>query len=250
MTIKDMALLTLANIIGFYGLRMYNDIRQVRLVNALSENSVEVESIGPVIKRTSYVVFKGNDVVKIGYHYKRVGWGPLWRGTGVIVSNKGLILTAGHLARNAHLMQISLAGFNSDKMNKKHPRPLYAYIVGIDEAHDVALLKVINYPGYLRPVLLRNSVQKGLPVLTIGFPTLFEKIVTTGVISAFYDGYTYSDVVIEHGSSGGGLFDANGQLVGLCSMMYLPEGIEVFQGISIWTDLKAIHHLLDKYEGF
>ena len=86
-------------------------------------------------------------------------------------------------------------------------------MVGMDEEHDIALLKIISYHQYFRPVKLRDRAEKGLPVLAIGFPNQLEKSVTAGVVSAFYDGFTYSDLAIEHGSSGGGTFDASGQLL-------------------------------------
>lgn len=57
-----------------------------------------------------------------------------------------------------------------------------------------------------------------------------------------------TDVVIAHGSSGGGLFDMDGKLVGLCSFMRYMEATEVYQGFSGFTDIKAMNDLLEKYQ--
>lgn len=252
MTLKDCALLIFFNIVSFFALKDYGDMRQVRLVSATLPSVVEVSGIGPVIKRTGFVKFKGVKVIEIGYHYKKIGFGRSMTGTGVVVGNNGLIMTAYHLVRRTPLAEISLNGFNvpSTLVRGFKPKKVFAAVIGVDEAHDIALLKVV-YPGqHFRAVRLRNSVQKGLQVFTIGFPGEFEKHVTAGTVSSFDEGYTMTDVAIAHGSSGGGLFDADGKLVGLCSFMRYMEPVEVFQGISGFTDLGAMHKLLDKYGDF
>lgn len=252
MTLKECALYFVLNIIGFFGLKDYNDMRQVRLVSATLPSTVEVSGMGPIITRTPYVKFKGKTPIEVGYHYKKTGFGRNMTGTGVFVSSDGLILTVAHVINRTSLAEISLNGFDAPPtlIRGFKAKKIYATVIGVDETHDIALLKVI-YPGqYFRPVTLRNNVQKGLSVFTVGFPGDMRKHVTAGVISSFEDGYTLTDVVIGHGSSGGGLFDADGKLVGLCAFMRFMEPVEVFQGVSGFTDLNAMHKLLDKYEAF
>lgn len=246
------ASLILGNIVWFYAMKNYTDMRQVRIVSATLPSVMEVSGVGPIIERKPYVKFKGVKVVEVGYHYKKVGFGRNMTGTGVFIRNDGLILTAAHVVHNTRLAQISLNGFEAAPtlIRGFKPKPLFAAVIGVDEEHDIALLRVI-YPGqYFRAVKLRKDVERGLPVFTVGFPGEFEKHVTSGIISSFSDGFTMTDVVIAHGSSGGGLFDEDGQLVGLCSFARYMEATEVFQGVSGFTDLTAMHDLIHKYKDF
>lgn len=257
MTMKwhiSMALYGLANIIGFFALKDYNDMRQVRTVRTCSKSTVELAAIGNIIERKPYVKFKGKEVVEVGYKYKKTGFGQVNSGTGVFVSNDGLILTCYHVTRHSKLVQVSLNGFESDyDMEEDTGRPvrkLFAYVIGFDEDNDLALLRVI-YPGqWFRAARLRKEAETGLPVFTIGFPQGLEKYVTHGVISNHFEDWTYSDTVMDHGSSGGGLFDCNGDLVGLADKMVYPNGLATYQGYDVFTNLDAMHKLIEKYKDF
>lgn len=238
------------NIVWFYAMKAYSDMRQVRLVNATCQSTVELSAIGPLIDRIPYVQFQGKHI-KLGYKYKHVGFGRMNKGSGVFVSNDGLILTCYHVTRHSPLLSVSLKGFDAEDKEAKGritKRKLFAYVVGVDKEADIALLKVI-YPGqWFRGVTLRKDAPKGLPVLTVGFPGKFQKNASTGIVSTYFDGYTVTDVVIDHGSSGGGLYDADGRLVGLASTIFFPNGMPVFQGFSGFTDIKAMNALLEKYQ--
>lgn len=244
------ASLVIGNIVWFYAMKNYTDMRQVRIVSATCESTVQVAAIGPIIIRKPYVKFKGVKVVEVGYHYKREGFGQLNSASGVFVSNDGLILTCYHATHGKKLMEVSLNGFVADSLADKKVRKLFAYVVGVDEEADLALLKVI-YPGqWFRGVHLRKEAEIGLPVFTIGFPDGFEKYVTAGILSNHADRMTYSDTVMDHGSSGGGVFDVDGDLVGLADAMHYPNLMPTYQGFSKFTNLKAMHGLINKYEGF
>jgi S1-C subfamily serine protease len=132
----------------------------------------------------------------------------------------------------------------------KREDEVLAYVVGRDEKHDVALLRLCQPLKGITPVKLGTSVQKGLPVLTIGFPGPIHKYVTAGIISGSFGGSTLSDVVIAPGNSGGGVFDSNGRLIGLARAMTGPVNIPVYQGFSVLTNLTAIRALVDKYTRF
>jgi S1-C subfamily serine protease len=240
------ATLVLGNIAWFYAMKNYTDMRQVRIVSATLKSTVQLSAIGPIIERVPWV----NTKTESGYHYAQIGFDQMNRGTGVFVSNDGLILTCYHVTRHSRFMAVSLNGFEADDLTPKKVRKLFAYVVGVDEKADLALLRVI-YPGqWFRGVELRKDAPKGLPVFTIGFPWVFEKHVTAGIISSYTDGYTFTDTVIEHGSSGGGLFDVDGRLVGLADYLAYPAEIEVFQGFAGFTNIADMHRLIDKYEGF
>ncbi|QHW33265.1 trypsin-like serine protease [Paenibacillus rhizovicinus] len=94
-------------------------------------------------------------------------------------------------------------------------------IVGYDEDYDLAVLKT-KTPLNIEPVDVGLGVTKGEHVVAIGSPQGVQNTVSEGIISnvstAYGDPYEYQiSVPIDHGSSGGGLFNDYGELVGITS---------------------------------
>ncbi|MBO7744585.1 trypsin-like peptidase domain-containing protein [Paenibacillus sp. MWE-103] len=92
-------------------------------------------------------------------------------------------------------------------------------LVGYSEEDDLAILKT-KTPLGIAPVDIGLGVQKGDHVVAIGSPQGIQNTASDGLISnlsgAAGDPYQYQiSVPIDHGSSGGGLFNDYGQLVGL-----------------------------------
>jgi hypothetical protein len=83
--------------------------------------------------------------------------------------------------------------------------------------HDLALLAVIGTPMWARPVAMRtvDGLTVGEPVYAMGSPEGLNNTFTSGVISAFRDGFIQTDAAIHSGSSGGPLFDSHGLLCGV-----------------------------------
>ncbi|NRA42548.1 MAG: trypsin-like peptidase domain-containing protein, partial [Pseudomonadales bacterium] len=132
-------------------------------------------------------------------------------GSGVIVDSSGLIMTNLHVLKQASAIQVQLH-------DGRHMR---ASIVGIDEATDLALLKIdmTNLPS----IAIGNSdiMRVGDNVLAIGNPFGFGQTVTQGIISAkgryglnlnTYENFIQTDAAVNTGSSGGALIDSQGQL--------------------------------------
>jgi S1-C subfamily serine protease len=110
-------------------------------------------------------------------------------------------------------------------------------VVGADPDSDVAVVK-IDATGLPTALLGRaSSLEVGQPAIAIGSPLGLEggPSVTVGVISALnrtvlthggngpLGGMIQTDASIAAGSSGGGLFDANGTLVGITTAVALTE---------------------------
>jgi S1-C subfamily serine protease len=114
-------------------------------------------------------------------------------------------------------------------------------VVRSDKRRDVALIKT-DTRG--RPVLgLRTGpVQPGEVVLAIGTPLdpKFQSTMTRGVVSALrtFGGFAYiqSDVMVNHGNSGGPLLDEKGQVVGLTVAGYQPDGAPA--GINLFIPIR------------
>ena len=149
-------------------------------------------------------------------------------GSGFIVSEDGLILTNAHVIANASDVVVKL----TDR------REFHARVIGSDRKTDIAVLK-IDARG-LPTVSIGNpaELQVGQWVLAVGAPYGFENSVSAGVVSAkgrsLPDGsgvpFIQTDAAVNPGNSGGPLFNARGEVVGINSQIYSRTG--GFQGLS------------------
>jgi S1-C subfamily serine protease len=137
------------------------------------------------------------------------------QGSGVVVA-PGLILTNHHVISDASEAEITLN--NGAKYE----------VEGIVEANpekDIALIKTKS-PFSIKPAYIGNSshLAKGDKVVAIGSPQGFQNTVSEGIVSGFriIEGtkYIQTNAPIDHGSSGGGLFNTLGQLVGITTSGY------------------------------
>jgi len=152
-------------------------------------------------------------------------------GSGVIVSSDGDIVTNAHVVRNATRIKVTLPD----------NREFDAELEGIDEARDLALLKV-NHSS-LPAATLGNSddLMIGEWSIAIGNPFGFmledaQPTVTVGVVSALHrdiksggGGQVYTDMIqtdaaINPGNSGGALANAAGEVVGMNTFIFSHSG--------------------------
>ncbi|VVE38550.1 peptidase [Pandoraea eparura] len=149
-------------------------------------------------------------------------------GSGFIVSSDGYILTNAHVVDDASQVTVKL----TDKREYK------AKVVGSDKASDVALLKIAatNLPTV--KIGDPSKSKAGEWVVAIGSPYGFDNTVTAGIVSAKaralpdenYTPFIQTDVPVNPGNSGGPLFNLNGEVIGINSMIYSRTG--GFQGLS------------------
>ena len=153
------------------------------------------------------------------------------QGSGVIVDDKGHIVTNNHVVAGA-----SRSGSISVAMGNL---AYDASVVGTDPSSDLAVLKLNTVPKGLKPIQFADSgkLVVGQGVMAIGNPLGLSGSVTTGVISALNRPVTTSgeregvirntDVVVTNaiqtsapinpGNSGGALVDSEGRLIGINS---------------------------------
>ena len=129
------------------------------------------------------------------------------QGSGIVLSANGLIATNFHLIENASTMQF-ICNDGSIYQGK-------TTIVGLAPQQDIALLK-IEKKG-LTPALISHQYAVGDPVTAIGSPNGVRNTATQGNISGFDQDVISATAVIAKGSSGGGLFDASGKVIGMTS---------------------------------
>ena len=150
------------------------------------------------------------------------------QGSGFIVSADGLILTNAHVVRDAKEVTVKL----TDR------REFKAKVLGSDPKTDVAVLRIAA--SNLPTVVFGKStdLKVGEWVLAIGSPYGFENSVSAGVVSAkgralpddSFVPFIQTDVAVNPGNSGGPLFNARGEVVGINSQIYSQTG--GYQGLS------------------
>lgn len=137
-------------------------------------------------------------------------------GSGVIMTADGYILTCAHVVSGASSIKVQLSG-STDSYD--------ATVVGADSTADIAVIKV-DATG-LTPAVMGDSdkLAVGESVIAVGNPLgTLGGTVTNGIISAVNREITINgtsmtliqtSASISPGNSGGGLFNANGELVGI-----------------------------------
>ncbi len=156
-------------------------------------------------------------------------------GSGVIVSHDGYILTNHHVVESADEIEVALADGRTAK----------GHIVGSDPDTDLAVIKV-DLGDNLPAITFGQSDQAhvGDIVLAVGNPFGVGQTVTMGIISALkrnhlglstFENFIQTDAAINPGNSGGALVDVEGNLLGVNSAIYSPNGGSLGIGFAIPT---------------
>ena len=153
---------------------------------------------------------------------------PTGQGSGVIVDAAGVFVTNLHVIRGDTTASVKLA--NGDVYDD-------VSVVDVDERKDLVLLKIKAFG--LVPAVLGNSDQEqaGDRVILIGSPRGLELSISDGLISAVRDsgeGYRLlqTSAAASPGSSGGGMFNELGELIGIVSSK-LSNGENLNFGIPV-----------------
>ena len=157
-------------------------------------------------------------------------------GSGFIIDPAGYVVTNNHVVANADKVSVVLQD------GSKHP----AKVLGRDTKTDLALLKIeatepLPYVSWGDS----NALQVGDWVLAVGNPFGLGGTVSSGIISARgrdihsgpYDDYLQLDAAINRGNSGGPTFNLNGQVIGINTAIYSPNGGSVGIGFAIPSSL-------------
>ena len=184
---------------------------------------IAAQSTGSVVYILAYERLK-TQIYKKGFRREK--------GSGVIVSREGHIVTNYHVIEKASHIEITLN-------NKKE---YLAEVIGTDPTTDLALLK-IEASGL--PYLIfgdSDMMNVGEWVLAVGNPFGLQSTVTAGIVSAKarslevadiknnIESLIQSDVVINPGSSGGALINERGELMGINTAIISASGN--YEGIS------------------
>jgi len=156
-------------------------------------------------------------------------------GSGFIVGADGTIVTNNHV----------IDGATSIKVTLDDGTELPAKLVGRDAKNDLAVLKIKAAKPL--PTVKWGDSDKLMPgdqILAFGNPFGIGTTVTAGIVSARgrdlnsgpFDDFIQIDAPINHGNSGGPLVDVGGNVVGINTAIYSPNGGSVGVGFAIPSD--------------
>ncbi len=182
----------------------------VGVINAITPSVVEITTEQMVT--TSYGFWGGQQIVS-------------GAGSGVIYTADGYIITNNHVVEGAQQITV--------KLNDGTTYP--ATLVGADSQSDIAVIK-IDATG-LTPAVLGDSdtVSIGETAIAVGNPSNLGVTSTDGIISALNRSVTVegntmnlmqTSAAISPGNSGGGLFNARGELIGIVNAKNADENAE------------------------
>ena len=184
----------------------------------LSNDNATVSDLRPVQPSR-----KVDDLTSMFQKYQRsvvTVWSEIGSGTGFIVDPGGLIMTNQHV--------IGPSEFTAIQFDEK--RKVEARVLAFDSEKDVAVLyaNLGAFPDALTAPIANGQADhplaiEGERVFSIGSPLGFKKIITSGIVSKVENGAIISDVNINHGNSGGPLFNSLGEVIGITTFL-VPGG--------------------------
>jgi S1-C subfamily serine protease len=166
-------------------------------------------------------------------------------GSGVLVSEDGKILTAAHVIQTADAVMVQF----------DHGEAVPARVISSSQIADVGLLQLEYMPETYTIAKMGNSddVKVGDQIFIIGAPYGISQSLTVGYISGRRkEGKTSHDMMqlelfqtdasINHGNSGGPMFNLNGEIVGVVSHILSQSG--GFEGIGFAVTINVARRIL------
>lgn len=167
-------------------------------------------------------------------------------GSGFVIAPSGIVVTNNHVIDGADDVEVSLPD----------GRVFPAEVIGVDVLTDLAVLQMET--NDVTPYVAfgdSDSARVGDWVIAIGNPFGLGGTLTAGVVSARgrdaggrYDDYIQTDVAINTGNSGGPLFDMDGNVVGVNTLILSPTGASV--GISLSIPSNIATRVVDQLVAF
>jgi serine protease Do len=168
-------------------------------------------------------------------------------GSGFIVDASGIVVTNNHVIADADEITVIMNDGNKFK----------ADLVGVDKKTDLAVLKFTpNKPLTVVKFGDSDKLRLGEWVVAIGNPFSLGGTVTAGIVSARnrdisqgpYDNYIQTDAAINRGNSGGPLFNLDGDVIGVNTLIISPTGGSI--GIGFAVPSKTVAGVVDQLRQF
>ncbi|MCI0489712.1 MAG: trypsin-like peptidase domain-containing protein [Blastocatellia bacterium] len=158
------------------------------------------------------------------------------KGSGVIISPEGYILTNNHVAGDAESIKVKVAD----------GREFKASLVGADPETDLAVIKIEAQNLPFARLGDSEKLEQGEWVIALGSPFGFQQTMTAGIVSATgreiqgagqFTNFIQTDASINPGNSGGPLVNMKGEVVGINTMIFSRTGGSVGIGFAIPSGL-------------
>jgi serine protease Do len=168
-------------------------------------------------------------------------------GSGFIIDAAGVVVTNNHVIADADEINVIMNDGTKIK----------AELVGVDKKTDIAVLKFKP----VKPLVAvkfgdSDKLRLGEWVIAIGNPFSLGGSVTAGIVSARnrdisqgpYDNYIQTDASINRGNSGGPLFNLEGEVVGVNTLIISPTGGSIGLGFAVPS--KTVAGVVDQLRQF
>ncbi len=219
----------------------FADLVEELLPGVVNISTVRQEAAGSAMPE----VLSANEYLRD--YFLRDEGGRTSLGSGFLIDGKGYIVTNNHVIDKADEIIVRLAD----------DRQYNAVVVGRDRMTDLALLK-IDAAEALPYVRLGDSdkLRAGDWILAVGNPFGLGGSVSAGIVSAksrdidagSYDSFIQTDAAINQGSSGGPLFNMQGEVVGINTALFSSNGASMGIGFATPVNLSkfVIEQLMSK----
>jgi len=168
-------------------------------------------------------------------------------GSGVYVNEEGIIITASHVVKNAESIMVLFS--NGEKAPAK--------VISASVASDVAIIKTIYKPSKNIPVAVLGDSELakiGEQIIIIGAPYGLEHSLSVGYLSgrhtqknlisgATKNEFLQTDAAINHGNSGGPMFNLKGEVIGIVSHILSESG--GFEGLGFAASINLAKDMMN-----
>lgn len=207
-------------------------LRTLTTQNLPSRAALAAEKIRPAVVRVvAYVKDRKGEDVEHGV------------GTGVVIQDKGIILTNLHVVQSAQSLRLTFADGSESKAN----------VVGVQAQHDLAVLQAATVPDDLHAATLRTTADlvPGDEVVAVGYPFGIGPSTSAGVISGLGRSFKSPegtqeignliqfDAAANPGNSGGPLVTMDGEVVGVVTGILNPTRARTFLGIGFAVPIES-----------
>lgn len=189
------------------------DRQEEENIRVYKSASKGVVNIAPVASAENYIL---NNAPPQGF------------GSGIIISDDGVILTNYHVVDNAEHVRVTFFDGSS----------LHGLVIGADQQTELAVIKVTPPKDFKLTVIPfgdSSRLEVGRRVLVIGNPFSFDRTLTGGIVSSLgrtmmteqgrlIKGIIQTDAAINPGNSGGPLLDTQGRVVGVTTAIFSKSG--------------------------
>ncbi len=171
-------------------------------------------------------------------------------GSGFFINKAGYLITNFHVI--AGEKKISVTQFLQENKILRRVVHKEVEIVAAAPFHDLAILKLKDFDTEITSVIFapEENLSVGETVFAIGNPLGLERTVTEGVLSQTHRNfggvlYLQVDAPVNPGNSGGPLFNARGQVIGIINM-----GVPSMEGLNFAIPARHPKYILDHIDAF